>query len=342
MPSVPILHPTYYLAFETLAVIAFAIILARELSQKNYRHVWEVVACAVFGMILEVGNTSFDHTYSYSHQFIMQIAGVPVAIGLGWAAIIYCAMLLSDQYRVHWAYRPFMDALTALTLDISMDIIAIRMGFWTWVIPLDHEWYGVPYENLAGWIFVTLSFSFIVRFVRTLNIRRISTKALMIATPFLAYIGLIAQLTIFSILAFIPYGIDNWTAFIGPHRHESGVLYSPEVSQWKLILLVAMVVQIVNFTFYVIATNSRRPKPKLDIISFGMLSSIHLFFLFALFQTGIYRDIPIAIVIGFVAFAAHCFVHFLPWILSSSKEIYAFKALRDRVSRRTANRRRSL
>ena len=328
MLGVPIPHPTYFLAFEILAVIAFAIILARELWQKNYGHVWEVVACAVFGMILEVGDSSFGHSYSYSHEFIMQIAGVPIAIGLGWAAIIYCAMLLSDQYRVHWTYRPFMDALTALSLDISMDIIAIRMGFWTWTIPLNQQWYGVPYSNLAGWIFVTLSFSFIVRYIRTLDYERFFTKVLMTMTPFLAFIGLIVQLMLFSIIAFIPYGIDNWSTLTGSHPRNSEHLISPEVTQWELIILVALVVQLVNLSIFVIATNRKTPIPRLDIISFGMLSGIHLFFLFALFQTGIYRAVPIAAVIGFVAFAAHCLVHFMPWILSANKEVYVFKAIR--------------
>ncbi len=330
-PYMPILHPSYFLAFETLSVIAIAIILVREIWRKNYMRTWEVIACAVFGMILEIGDTSFYHSYSYSSQFILQIAGVPVAIGIGWAAIIYCAMLLSDQYDVPWGYRPLMDALTALTLDISMDIVAIRMGFWTWDIPLNHEWYGVPYENLAGWIFVTLSFSFLVRYIRRLNVKRLSTKALMLATPFLAYVGLLAQFSIFSVLAFIPYGINNWTAFVGTQRHSSALLNAPEASQWKLILLVVLIMQLVNLVVFAIASHRQRPNPKLDIISFGMLSSIHAFFLFALFQTGIYRQIPIAVLIGFVAFIVHCVVHVLPWFLSPARQIYAFETFRLRA-----------
>lgn len=324
--------PSYFLVFEALSIVGIILILARELWQRNYGRAWEVVACAFFGMILEIGDTAFTHSYSYSNQFVMQVAGVPVAIGLGWAAIIYCAMLLSDQYNVHWTYRVCMDALTALTLDVAMDMVAIRMGFWTWSIPLDQQWYGVPYANFAGWIFVGLSFSFIARFIRTLNFKRLATKVLMLLTPILAYIGLLLQFVAFSIFSFLPYRINNWTAFIGQHHHDMQAFSSPAVTSWELILLVALIVQLANVTFFAIKASNKCPNPRLDIISFGMLSTIHLFFIFALFQTGMYRTIPIAIPISLAAFAVHCVVHFLPWILSGSpKRLYIFNALRQRA-----------
>ena len=86
--------------------------------------------------------------------------------------IIYSAMLLSDQYRISWTIKPVFDAFTALVLDLSMDAIAIRLGFWNWGIPFNQEWYGVPFANLFGWIAVVFTFSFIIRFIRTLNPKR--------------------------------------------------------------------------------------------------------------------------------------------------------------------------
>jgi hypothetical protein len=104
------------------------------------------------------------------------------------------------------------------------------------------------------------------------------------------------------------------------------------VTSWELILLVVLIVQMANVTFFAIKTNREYSKPQLDIISFGMLSSIHLFFMFALFQTGIYRAVSIAIPVSIVAFAVHCGVHFLPWLLSgSSKQLYLFNKLRKRA-----------
>jgi len=159
------LHVDYFLIFEILGFISFLLIVAREIYLRNFSRLFEIVSCAIFGLILEIGDTYLAHTYSYNQSFLVKLAHVPVSIGLGWAVIIYCAMLLSDQYNIPWTLRPFMDALTALTLDLSMDVVAIRLGFWSWTIPLDKEWYGVPFENLVGWILVVLSFSFLIRFI---------------------------------------------------------------------------------------------------------------------------------------------------------------------------------
>jgi len=192
----------YFVIFESIVTFAFILIVAREIYQRNFRRVFEIISCAIFGLILEIGNTYLAHTYSYSPNFLINLVNVPISVGLGWAVIIYCAMLLSDQYNIPWHLRPFMDAFTAIIVDLAMDAVAIRLGFWTWAIPLDKEWYGVPFENLVGWILVVLSFSFIVRFIRTLNYRRALTKILMIFTPVLAYVGLMLGLLIYSIIAF--------------------------------------------------------------------------------------------------------------------------------------------
>ena len=164
--------------FEGGAFIFFFLILARKIYQKNYSKLFEIISCSIFGMILEIANIYFSHNYSYSQNFLISIAGVPLAIGLGWGVIIYSAMLLSDQYNIPWKIRPFMDALTAVVLDIAIDPVAIRLGFWNWKMPLGNEWYGVPFENLAGWIFVTLSFSFVIRFIRTLISNSLFSKFL--------------------------------------------------------------------------------------------------------------------------------------------------------------------
>ncbi len=322
------LHPTLYIIFEALSVAAFVLIIAREFYQKNYRRVWEVVACALFGIILEIGDTSFAHSYSYSTNFMLQIMNVPLAIGLGWAVIIYCAMLLSDQYDIPWVFRPFLDALTALTLDLSMDVIAIRLGFWQWLIPLNREWYGVPYENLAGWIFVVLSFSFLVRFIRTLNVERIGTKFLMFFTPIIAYVGLIAQLAVYGLLSVASYGINNWTMFIGfNYRPDLNLIYDPQVEQWKLIVLVVLVVELINLVAFAVISSRKEYPWHFDILSFGILSSVHLFFFVAIFVAGIYRELPIVVVLAVAMFLVHCALHFLPYLMNP-KGVYFFKKLR--------------
>ncbi len=318
-------HPNLFLIFEILAFISFVAILAREIYQKNKIRVLEILSCLVFGLLLEIGNTYLSHMYSYSSEFWLQIFNVPLAIGCGWTVIIYCAMLLSDQYNIPWYLRPFMDALTALTLDLSLDAIAIRLGFWHWAIPLNQEWYGVPFENLVGWILVVLSFSFLIRYLRTLNLKRFFSRLLFAFSPFLAYVGLALGLVVFSLIAILPYEINNWRMWLTFNYHPNiSVLYNPQVQLWKTIVLVAFVVDLVNMVGWSLFKYRKKYLKHFDLLSFIILSALHVFFFVALLITGIYQQMPILLVLGLGMFLVHCLLHFLPY-LREPRIIYLFK-----------------
>lgn len=317
MLSIPLFHPTLFLVFELLGFISFFIIFFREALKRNYMRVFEIISCAVFGLILEIGNTYIAHTYYYSQLFLVKIMDVPLAIGLGWAVIIYCSMLLSDQYNIPWRFRPAMDALVAVLLDISLDMVAIRLGFWHWSIPLTQEWYGVPYENLIGWMLVTLSFSYLIRFIRTLNYKRILTKIIMILSPLISYIGLLVGLTIFSLITIFPYQINNWTTLLKfNYQPDFTILYQPEVQLWKGIIFFIFLVELANVVIWVAAKYKKDYFKNFDPISFSILSALHLFFIFAIFAGGIYKEYPVFIVIGLSAFLIHCYIHFVPYLSS--------------------------
>lgn len=307
-------YPNLFLLFEILAFISFAVVLGREIGRTNFTRVFEVISCAAFGLILEVGNTYLAHTYSYSANFVLQMNGVPVAIGLGWAVIIYSAMLLSDQYAMPWTLKPFLDALTAVLLDLSLDIVAIRLGFWKWAIPYNEEWYGVPFENLVGWILVVLAFSFLIRWIRTKDLKLFKTKLLLIFSPFISYALLLVGLSVYGFIALAPYQINNWNSLLKfNYKPDQTVLYNPEVQLWKLIFFTILLVEIMNIVGYAIY-KYRFTATKLDYVGFVILSGIHLFFIFALFESGIYKQNAFFIFFSLTIFCLHILLHFLPYI----------------------------
>lgn len=322
-------QPLLFFIFEFIGFFSFALILIREFYQKNTLRILEIIGCAIFGLILEIGNTYLAHTYYYSDLFLIKIFDVPLAIGLGWAVIIYCAMLLSDQYDIPWQIRPFLDALTAILLDLSMDIVAIRIGFWHWAIPLNQEWYGVPFENLAGWIFVVLSFSFLVRFLRTVNPKRILTKIIIILMPLIAYGGLFLSLIFFSLIVIFPYQVNNWTTLLSfNYQPDFKILFNSEVQLWKIIIFVFLLVELLNIVFFSIIKYRKSCFKKFDIVSFSILSGLHLFFFASIFITGIFEQYPFFILISGLVFLIHCFLHLLPY-LSKPNIIYAFQKTQD-------------
>lgn len=307
------LHPNLFLAFEILGFLSYGIIVAREIYQKNWLRLWEIIACTLFGLILEIGNTYLAHSYFYSSNFLVRIFNVPLVIGFGWAVIIYCAMLLSDQYKIKWYWRPFLDALTVLSLDLSLDAVAIRLGFWKWLIPLNAEWYGVPFENLIGWILVALSFSFLIRFIRTLNPKRYLTKTLMLVSPILSYLGLSIGLTVFSLVALLPYAINNWSLWLKfNYKPDISLLYNPQVQLWKLIILVVVVVQLVNIVVLIMVKHRRNYSQVWDLMAFTILGVMHLFFLLALWVSGLAKQEPVLVALSLAMLIAHGLLHALP------------------------------
>lgn len=323
-----------FFIFELIGFLAFAAILLREIIHKNKARIIELFSCLVFGMILEIGNTYLAHTYSYSPNFFFQIFNVPLVIGFGWAVIVYSAMLLSDQYNIPWKVRPVMDALTALVLDLSMDIIAIRLGFWSWSIPLDQEWYGVPFENLIGWIFVVFTFSFMMRLIRTFNWKRLSTRILILLNPVICYFLLVLELAIFSLVVILPYQINNWTALLKfNYVPDFMLLYNPQVQMWKVIILVMILTIMVDIVIRTIVKQTRTYLYQFDLLSFLILSSFHLFFFAGIFISGINNHLPIIIFIAIDMFLLHCLIHFLPYLINK-KTIYLFKKTKKIVRKR--------
>ena len=76
-------------------------------------------------------------------------------------------MRITDALGVRRRYAPVVDSVLAISLDLAFDAIAIRMGLWTWVgIDPGDGWFGVPYGNFYAWLFVTLGFSLLTRWLR--------------------------------------------------------------------------------------------------------------------------------------------------------------------------------
>ncbi len=147
----------YFYPFELLAVVIFGLCL---------RHAWKAGGPAVlqlcagvaFGLLLEIATIRQLHAYSYG-PFALMVFDVPLSVGLTWGCMIYSVRLYSDSTNLpEWA-RPFLDALLVLSIDLSLDAVAIRLGMWDWGRGLQSQYFGVPYANFWAWFWVVFSFS---------------------------------------------------------------------------------------------------------------------------------------------------------------------------------------
>lgn len=190
-----------YLFLELGTVVLFGLMVWHA-SRRGRGLVLELLTAAIFGVLLEWGDILLFGTYTYSPGFVLAIGPVPIIIGLCWAMLIYGAMHFSDTLGIPTRLAPFADAIWAIILDLAFDAIAIRLEFWTWNIPLNDGFFGVPAGNFHAWLYVALGFSAMTRLARSRPAQR---PRLQLLTPISAYLILVAAILFFDLLIVIFY-----------------------------------------------------------------------------------------------------------------------------------------
>jgi len=154
---------TYFILFEIVIYIQFALCLRHALKHGT-ANLLKLFAGIAFGVLLELATIRQLNAYQYG-QFMLMVLDVPLCIGVAWSCIIYAVMEFSDGSTLPYFTRPVLDGLLALNIDLAMDTIAIRLGFWDWGQGLKFQYFGVPYANFWAWFWVVSSFSLGYRLV---------------------------------------------------------------------------------------------------------------------------------------------------------------------------------
>ena len=249
----------------------------------------ELVSAAAFGILLEEGDQLIFETYHYSPDWVLTIDRAPVVIGLTWALIIAGAMRLTDALGVRRRYAPFVDAVLAISLDLAFDAVAIRMGLWTWVdIGPTDGWFGVPAGNFYAWLFVTLGFSGVTRWIRDAAAGRPALEWLQLAVPLPAFGLLLAGL--------VPF------IWIKPMFDSA-----PGGGLWLFAITLAAFCAIAAWGVWGpdrIAPDGQRTAI-LDLrLALATRIAIHLFFLGGLLYLGLAGQLPVLLVVALLLLAA--------------------------------------
>ena len=243
----------------------------------------ELVSAATFGILLEEGDQLLFETYHYSPDWVLAIDRAPVVIGLTWALIIAGAMRLTDALGVRRRYAPFVDSVLAISLDLAFDAIAIRMGLWTWrdIGPAD-GWFGVPAGNFYAWLFVTLGFSLVSRWIRDASRERPAREWWQLLAPIPAYAVLLVGLLPFIWLKPLTDSAPGG----GLHLFALTLVAFCAVAAWGV-------------------WGPDRVEPDgqrtaiLDLrLAFATRIAIHLFFLGGLFWLGLASELPILLLVA--------------------------------------------
>jgi uncharacterized membrane protein len=147
----------YFIIFELMVYLLFVLCL-RHARRQGLANLLRLMAGVLYGILLEIATIQQLSTYEYG-RFLLMIGDVPLCIGVAWSCIIYSAMEFSDASSLPYWVRPILDGLLALNIDLALDAVAIRLGFWNWGQGLRFQYFGVPYANFWAWFLVVFSFS---------------------------------------------------------------------------------------------------------------------------------------------------------------------------------------
>jgi len=157
----------FYLAlFEGMIYVMFAVSFWQALREGRFA-LLELGWMCLYGLMLEWLTIKVLHVYQYS-SFLIMVDNIPLCIGLGWAIIIDSSMRFTAGLQIAESIRPIATALVGLSVDLALDVIAIRVGLWHWTgIQFDQQWFGVPWANFGAWFMVIWSYAGFIRALRS-------------------------------------------------------------------------------------------------------------------------------------------------------------------------------
>jgi hypothetical protein len=110
----------------------------------------EMGALVTYGYALEWIAMAVFRSHDYGQAWRLAPGGVPIAVAAVWASVILAGLTVAARRGMATAARRAMAAaLVAISLDLLMEPVAVRLELWSWT-PRG-AWLGVPVGNFVGW-----------------------------------------------------------------------------------------------------------------------------------------------------------------------------------------------
>ena len=210
--------------------------------KQGIRNISYLLGGLLFGLMLEYVNVISNMGYTYGKFMIMLGSSpfdIPLCIGMGWSIIMYTARIFSDSFRLPLWASAALDALLAISIDLSMDTVAYRLHMWHWnwsgsgLNPLTADWFGVPFGNFFGWLMVVFFYSSISRIMERAFLHQRRAQTLKFAlVPVISV--LLSQVFLFAMLKYIDVFLHDRFGITSLHRFITFLVVLVIITVWGM------------------------------------------------------------------------------------------------------------
>ncbi len=158
-----------------ILMISLLLLLVNQ-HQWNRFFILFMISIMISGFLIEVVGVETGlifGRYTYGKTLGLQVFNVPLLIGVNWFLLVFSSGMITNLIKTNWFWRALFGAFLMLSLDVSLEPVAMSFDFWSWennTIPLQNYVFWFIFSFLFHWVFQTLEFENVNRFAVVLFI----------------------------------------------------------------------------------------------------------------------------------------------------------------------------
>ena len=122
--------------------------------------------------------------YSYGTNLGPKLLGVSIVIGINWGVLALGSASLVQRFVNSLGLKIILSSLLMLGVDLLMEPVAIKSGFWSW------GGYDVPLYNYVCWFLVALFLQWVLFKLRKAETNKVYETLLILIVLFFSFLNL--------------------------------------------------------------------------------------------------------------------------------------------------------
>lgn len=156
-------------------------------SKYDRKYINLLLFATLYAIIFENFNILLSHGktggYYYNKNFTFFLFNLPLFVALSWGIIIYTSKRIADSLPMKEFSKIFAASLLVLLVDLAIDVVAIRLDYWTWIkYSFTEGFFGVPANNFIGWLLISFTFFLLIYVFEKNNFGKVNLFKYFIAT----------------------------------------------------------------------------------------------------------------------------------------------------------------